>query len=346
MLGRNHQICQGVNVDPGTAAQFRLIWKSEAELSAARIGTDMAGKLFDPHRVLILKNRQNPGDVLVMTAAIYSLHRQHPGRYLTAVDAPYPEIFANNPDVISLEDAEAMNAEPVEMHYPAINQANVRGIHFMQAWCEFLGCALGVDVPLLTNRPHVYLAEHERKRHKGKYWLISCGGKKDLTAKFWGQSRYQEVVDCLRGKVIFMQVGASTDEHSPLMGVVNLIGATSLRELIVLASQADGVLCGVTFLQHLAAALQKPSIVILGGREPQTWNTYPKQHLMHAIGMLPCCEAGGCWKSRVVPLGDGKPEDSSLCERPTRGIWGEAMPECMTLISPDEVVAKIIRYCS
>src|SRR3990167_5492074 len=37
-------------------------------------------------RALILKNHLSPGDVLVMTAAIHSLHRAHPGKFLTAVD--------------------------------------------------------------------------------------------------------------------------------------------------------------------------------------------------------------------------------------------------------------------
>jgi ADP-heptose:LPS heptosyltransferase len=349
--GRNREICAGINVDLGTAAQFRLIWRAEAEMKSMRIGVDMTGQLFQPGRVLILKNAQRPGDVLVMTAAIYSLHRQHPGRYLTAVDTPCPEIFANNPDVISLAAAQETGiAEEVEMHYPAISQSNERGIHFMQGWCEFLGHSLGVEVPLLTNRPMIYLSEAEQARPMlrdetpwptKQAWLINSGVTRDLTAKAWGHDRFQEVVNSLVPFVTFVQVGSEADEHRPLKHAVKLIGKTSLRELIVLAAKADGILCGVTMLQHLAAAVQKPSVVILGGRESVTWNQYPMQTTLHSIGVLPCCKTGGCWKSRVKPLMDGSPEDLSLCERP-RGEVGE----CMDFITPREVVQKILRYCT
>ena len=53
-----------------------------------------------------------------------------------------------------------------------------------------------------------------------------------------------------------------------------------------------------------AAALEKPSCTILGGREPVQWNAYPRAHLFHMVGALKCCQDArdgkGCWRSRVV----------------------------------------------
>src|SRR5689334_15800 len=77
MRGRFREICQGVNVDLGTAAAFREQWSREA-------GAQQSG---EPPTPILLKTDQAPGDAVAMTAAIYSLHKAHPGRHLTAVES-------------------------------------------------------------------------------------------------------------------------------------------------------------------------------------------------------------------------------------------------------------------
>ena len=74
------------------------------------------------------------------------------------------------------------------------------------------------------------------------------------------------------------------------------------------------------------------------------WNAYPKQHYLHTVGMLPCASSqgevgGACWRSRVVPLGDGTVMDKDTCERPTADG-----PVCMSIIKPSEVADLILRY--
>jgi hypothetical protein len=348
MSGRFREICQGVNVDMGTAAVFREQWEREA-------GPSVSAVLPQP---LLLKCDMNPGDLVAMTAAIYSLHRTHPGKYTTAVKCQYPEIFDYNPDVVPA----APRMSELRMYYPAIHKANERGIHFMQGWCEFLGLALGINIPLLTNRPRLYFGSHIPKvvlpddlwavlgnlvqgnfrlpdYLKGDYWIVCSGGKRDFTNKIWGHSSYQEVLGRLNGKVRFVQVGVASDQHQTLTTAVSMVGRTDLRYLFELVRRAKGVLCGVSLLMHVAAALEKPAIVIAGGREPVQWNAYPKQHYLHTVGALPCCAEGGCWKSRTVPLVDGSPLDSDLCERPIGDV-----PECMTMIKPSEVAELILRY--
>lgn len=277
-----------------------------------------------------------------MTAAVYSLHKFHPGKYITAVVSPHPEVWENNPDVVPLKDISTQPADVVAMHYPSIHDSNSRGIHFMQGWCEHLSNSLGVRVPLMTDRPKLYFLDQDPKI--ADYWVVCSGGKKDFTLKLWGQERYQEVIDRLRGRVRFLQVGSGCDDHPRLDGVEYRVGSTSLRDLFDLVRRARGVLCGITLLMHVAAALGRPAIVVAGGREPVQWNAYPKQHYLHTVGVLPCCtpqgEAGGaCWRSRVVALGDNKDLDSSLCQYPEGGVG-----KCMTLVDPEEVAKLVLRY--
>lgn len=362
MGGRMRELCAGVNVDLGTAAAFREQWAREAPVQT----TDSSSPTT-PRR-LLLKTGQAPGDAVAMTASICSLHRSYPGRYLTAVESYWPEVFEGNPDVAAhfmpaAEGADPPGWTPVRMHYPAIHQSNDRGIHFMQGWCEFLGSSLGVPVPLLTNRPRLYFPDPAPSVED--FWLVCSGGKRDFTNKLWGHHNYHEVVQRLAGKVAFVQVGGARppvawnescrgsqeDYHPRLEGAYDLVGQTGLRDLFDLTRRARGVLCGVSLLMHVAAALEKPAVVIAGGREPVAWNAYPLQHYLHTVGALPCRDwqgraGGACWRYRVAALGDGTGLDANLCERPTNGtptkLTRETIPECMAMIRPAEVVSKIL----
>ena len=357
MGGRMRELCAGVNVDLGTAAAFREQWVRE---TTAQVPTNVTTS----PKYLLLKTGQAPGDAVAMTAAIYSLHRAHRGRYTTYVESYWPEVFEHNPDVaihvVPRNDGfcTLADATHVQMHYPAIHQSNERGIHFMQAWCEFLGAALGVQIPLMTNRPRLYFSEFSESPPTEDFWLICSGGKRDFTTKLWGHKNYQKVVWLLKGEVEFVQVGGSRpimpwnastlgsqeDDHPRISGAVDMVGKTTLRDLFDLVRRARGVLCGVSLLMHVAAALEKPAIVIAGGREPVAWNAYPMQHYLHTVGALPCSDSqgrrgGACWRYRTIPLGDGTMLDNNTCERPLDGT-----PECMRMITPNEVENLVLRY--
>lgn len=344
MGGRLREVCAGINIDLGTAAAFREQWKRESGLY------DGAGSLHSESAPtpILLKTDQAPGDAVVMTAAVYSLHRAHPKKYVTAVESMWPEVFSCNPDVVPI--GSIPRASPVQMHYPAIHRSNERGIHFMQGWCEFLGSVLGVEIPLLTNRPRLYFPSPAPP--VGDYWVVCSGGKSDFTNKWWGHHNYQEVVQALSGRIKFVQVGRFEDNQSRLSGAEDIVGMTTLRNLFSVVRRARGVLCGVSLLMHVAAALEKPAVVIAGGREPVQWNSYPKQHYLHTVGALPCStpqgEVGGaCWRSRTIPLGDNAFLDRDTCEHPVNvaraGVAAGVLPKCMTMITPREVAELVLR---
>lgn len=332
MGGRFLEICRGINVDMGTAAVFREQWKREATPAVIAEGT--------PTRLHLMTD-QMPGDAVVLTAAIYSLHRAHPGKYLTAVGSRHAGVFEYNPDVVPL--ASIPDAMPLQLHYPAIHRVNERGIHFMQGWTEFLEQVLGVSIPLATNKPRLYFSDADPPIED--YWVVCSGGKNDFTNKLWGYENYQYVVDVLRGHGLqFIQVGDEKADHPRLRGVDYMVGKTSLRGLFDVIRRARGVICGVSLPMHVAAALDRPAVVIAGGRESVQWNAYPRQQYLHTVGALPCSSAQGyvgyaCWRSRVVPLGDGTWYDRDVCQYPVDGL-----PQCMRLIRPADVAATVMRY--
>jgi hypothetical protein len=82
-------------------------------------------------------------------------------------------------------------------------------------------------------------------------------------------------------------------------------------------------------------------VVIAGGREPPHWEAYPHHQFIHTVGSLPCCDDGGCWKSRTRRLGDGQAGD--LPENLCLDVRGD-LPACMDLITAADVAGRIELY--
>jgi ADP-heptose:LPS heptosyltransferase len=310
-----------------------------------------ADKLFNMVRNLILQCRLSPGDVLAMTAAVESLHASYPGQYQTDVRTSVKEIWEHNPRIAPLADGEG---ELLDLHYPTIQRCNQAPHSFLAGYTRNLSELLGVPLELTTNRPHLYLSEEEKEwinqiRHHFTnnrvvpFWLVNAGVKNDYTTKQWPVENYQEVIDATRGRTQWVQIGATEHSHPRLRGVIDLIGKTDQRQLIRLAYHAEGGLGPVTYLQHLTAAWEKSYVCLLGGREPVTWVQYPRQITLHTIGQLTCCRSAACWRSRVMPLGDGGEQDGNLCDQPILGLE-RPVGRCMASIRPSEVLAVIERW--
>jgi ADP-heptose:LPS heptosyltransferase len=306
-------------------------------------------------RRLILKNGYSVGDIVMMTAAVRDLHRCHPGEFQTDVRTACPDLWANNPHLTPLAEAEA---EVLDCDYPLINRCDETPCHCLDALPEFLNERLGLKIRVTAYRGDIHLSTQERgwssqvrelTRRDLPFWIVAAGGKYDLPIKWWESRRYQQVVDHFRGRIQFVQVGNRGHHHPRLDGVIDLRGQTNLRELVRLVYHAQGVLCGVTALMHLAAAVPlkrgavgtRPCVVIAGGREAVHWESYPGHQYLATNGTLPCCAPAGCWKSRVRPLGDGDERDrpESLCVDVHKGL-----PRCMAMITPEEVIRRIELY--
>lgn len=279
-----------------------------------------------PRQNLILTTTLPPGDCAVLTATIYSLHAQFPHQFYTDVRSNHNEIFQFNPHVTKLNDG-----EKIEMHYPLISKSNTVPASYLHGFAAYLGSQLEIPLSLQTNRPHLFVGPDEKPLlEPGTYFLISPGLKDDFPLKSYPVEYYQNIIDELRGEVNFVQIGRSDHNHPRLNNCMNLVGKTSLRQLIVLAKHCIGGLGPSTLLQHLCAAWEKPYVLLLGGTEARPWQDhYPCQHTYHTIGLLDCCASGSCGKTT---LGD--------CKYPVLD-FSRPSPMCMSLIQPSSVVQRI-----
>lgn len=314
--------------------------------------------LVKPPTKLILHNNQSPGDVTMLTAAVRDLHACYPGWFETDVRGECPDLWLHNPHLTPLNEGDP-DVRVIHCRYPLINDSNRRPYHFLHGFTHFLNRELRLAIRPRFIKGDIHLSKAEQQRPSvvaeiiGRdipFWIVAAGGKSDYTIKWWSTERYQAVVNQLRGRILFVQIGLNEHHHPALRHVIDLRGKTTLRELVLLIHHAQGVLSPVTAAMHLAAAVPakpggpmlRPCVVVAGGREPPHWESYPNHQFIHTVGMLNCCESGGCWRKRTVPLNDGDKRDlpENLCLQVVDGT----LPRCMAMITPEEVVTRIDGY--
>ena len=313
-------------------------------------------------RKVIFRNHQSPGDILMLTAAVRDLKLSHPD-ILIDVRTSAGEIWENNPHLTPLDEKDP-DVEIYEVNYNIIHESNEGAYHFIHAFRIDIEKKLNLRIKQTKFWGDIYFSDEElswismvHEHYTGEdtpFWLICTGGKTDYTAKWWIPEYAQEVVDYFKDKIQFVQFGAEGKNHfhPPLKNVINLIGKTDLRMFMRLAYHSDGIVCPVTFAMHLAAALpqkqgkprHKPCVVTAGGREVCTFTRYTNHGYLHANGYLLCCDNGGCWKSRTIPVGDGDSKDQELCVDPV-DYNGRKVQRCMKdFVTPEMVIQEIEKY--
>lgn len=302
---------------------------------------------------LILVNDLAPGDILLTSIAIRSIHKAHPNRYITDVRSPANELFLNNMYITPItnqnpeEEREVIEKLKknehlgpqmsngiiyVIAHYPEIHRSGMTGSHFTDGHRLFLAKQLGIDIPATGMQPELYLTDGEKLDRFGigcRYWVINAGIKDDYTLKQYPY--YQEVVNILKDQITFVQIGHNAHNHKPLDGVIDMRGKTNLRQLASLIYNADGVITCISLPMHLAACWNKPCVVPAGAREGTRWELYPNQQFLYMNGCMSCSNENGdgCWKSRI-----------NDCINKTE--HGHA--KCMAMIEPYMVADAVMNY--
>lgn len=298
----------------------------------------------------------------MLTAAVRDLHKSHAGKYLTDVRTTASQLWENNPYITPLSDDDK-DVQIIECEYPLIHQSNEGQYHFIHGYRKFLEQILGIaikptkfggDIHISALEKSWYSQVEEITGENTRFWIVVSGGKLDYTCKWLDPGKLQRVVDHFNGRLQFVQVGEKDHHHPRLDNVIDLVGKTDIRQLVRLVYHADGVICPVTLLMHLAAAgetkqgrpANRPCVVIAGGREPPQWEAYPYHQYLHTNGCLPCCDNGGCWKSRVVSIGDGDEKDKSqnLCIEPVRTAPNIAIPKCIDMIAAADIIRAVEKY--
>lgn len=317
----------------------------DKKTQAPALGVHEQGKV-EGKRKLILRNRLSPGDILVMSAAIRSIQIHHPGKFEIDVDTPCNDIFLNSKYITNLNG----EGQIIDMNYPLISDHKMRGFdhpgagvsgrHFSDGHRKYLEEVLEIEIPRSGLLPDIFLSQDEKlwpspvfgnNGYEGKYWVINAGSKDDYQLKQY--HRWQEVVNLwaeAHPDIKLVQVGQTSHNHPSLEGILDMRGKTNLRELFRLIYKAEGVLTCVSLPMHAAAALEKPCVVVAGGRESTRWELYPNHRFLYTNGALDCCLHDGCWKSKL--------------DECFHVVDYNRAPLCMELIRPEDIVRAMELY--
>jgi ADP-heptose:LPS heptosyltransferase len=295
---------------------------------------------------IVFRNFQSPGDIIASTGAIRDLKKQYPD-YDIRMDTSCGEVWELNPHVSHwpISEADAI----YKYDYNDIHNSGKSGRHFTSAFHLTIEKHLGIRLIQSEIWPELFLSDMERFKRpvKQKYWIINAGYKNDFPLKSWGHDKYQKVVNILKGKITFVQVGEASSDHThiPLDGTINMIGKTCLRDYFRLSYHSDGSIGPVSMHVHVSAAFRKPCVVIAGGREPYRWEAYPNHRYICTNGFLECCRDDGCWKNW------NKYQIDDICKKKTpdweekscKNLIGETS-KCMNMITPEMVAEEILGY--
>ena len=321
----------------------------------------------------VLQNRWALGDTVCLSALVRDIHTAYPGKYQILMSGHYKSFWENNPYTRLQEKGDS--GQVVVPQYTDGIRAAGRGekVHFLSWLHKDFEKKTGLHVPVTYPKGDIHLSPKEQANRlfPHRYWIVVAGGKMDMTAKTWRTDRYQAVVDTLRAHGIkCVQAGALMHKHyqPALLRCDSAVGKTdSIRDLFSLIYHADGVICGITGAMHIAAAFDKPCVVVAGGREEPWWEAYTNAYFptsfgescnpvtvehkfLHTVSRLDCGVGNmdkGCWKDRTVPVDQTDHTNAhrrgQLCRKPVRDPV-QTVPECMLLIEPDHVVEGVMDY--
>lgn len=309
-------------------------------------------------RNLLLTNRRALGDVVVSTALMRDIKRQYGDEINIAFHGTNRELFQDVPYLSKLRQAETVSLGYGHREWKVgIDMSTKCPQHFVKAYYEFFTRKTGIPVEMTELRPDLHVDDPCHPDAKGR-WLAVTGGKTDFAAKIW-HPRSWETLFRLAPNEKFARVGAlgkNNIHHALRAGdnVVDLRGKTDVRGFVAAIREAKGVICGVTAAMHIAAAFDKPCIVIAGGREPWWWEAYTdvtrringhegpplrNQVYLHTVGQMRCCTPNACWHSHLP----GRPGKTKFCSNVVTKDK-ISYPACLDGITPYHILQAMEAY--
>lgn len=213
------------------------------------------------------------GKSVIATAVTKAIKKKYPNSKLIVLTG-YPEVFTNSKDVdmafafgqeayfytkyIENQDVLVMANEPYN-----ITEHILCKEHLIETWCKMY------DIPYNGEQPEVIINERERMFYKQKYasekpiMLIQTnGGASGQELKYsWARDIPRHVVaDVVRAfSDKYNIIHARRDDQLSYEGTISV--SDTFKGMAVLCEMSEKRLFMDSFLQHTAAALNKPSTV-------------------------------------------------------------------------------------
>ncbi len=230
------------------------------------------------------------GDELMLTAIARAARRA--GRPISVI-ATYPELWIGNGDPVMV----ASNLE--RWHYSVRRgwiSTDIVHLEYQTSRPEHIAAQMAAHIPVcLPQDWRPILAVEPVSREAGLIVMQnSCrGARYAASTKEWPSERWDQLARRLSPKHRICQVGSPVDP--PLPGAEDLRGRTTLRDVAGLLARAVLFVGLESGLQHVAAAVGTPAVIIYGGRSRPAQTGYAFNR--NLVREPPCAGCGlneGC----------------------------------------------------
>ena len=320
------------------------------------------------------------GDVLISTSFLKDFEQQRPDdklffQFKLQAMEKYYSVFDNNP-YFHLYDEKTDKIDK-EIHFGWGEQINLSELtmasssstqKYIDVLYDEFNRRSGLDIKCTQRKVDLYFSEEEKnikyswQDSSKKMCIVNCGYNYFYgNAKNWGWEKFQYVIDALKDKLQFVQVGMRKNGYfqRPLNGVVDLVDKTSIRDLATLTYHSDFVLTHDTSTYHFAMVdanehqKERNVAVVLGGRGLYKYlDTYSPDRvnvfLLYNNEMFSkcfdagkyTCDCADVFTTMAGRYGGGGPGmiKKLMCKMPSATMNGETICACFGRLHPDNVV--------
>lgn len=279
------------------------------------------------------------GDRLAMTSFVRDLKETYP-HWNIYVDVAKDDVWRHNPHIAGVVTPGTPAPEKLDIAwrigpFAATQGSKTNGIHFMRAFAYGWTRKTGLPVRQGPLQADIHLTPQELAYRPiaGDYWVVNPDTN-NMGAKRWDPDRWRQLFRSLP-QLHFVQVGLGSHaaiDYGDEPNVTSLLDQTTERQLFALVAHSTGCISLISSLMHIAAAFDKPCVVLAGGREPQSFEQYPGHQFIHRIGAMPCASRLACWKNSIGACKD------------QRDTPHGPVAACMLKITPQEVARAIEVY--
>jgi len=206
--------------------------------------------------------------------------------------------------------------------------------HIIEGTLRTLCDDIGFDIPVTVRKPKIWLDLPTERMVDGDYWIINTGWQDSCPIKKWNRSYWEKLIAMAPPGKKIVQVGQSRNHATPLPGAINMIDKTTVPELVRLVRDAECVISPPSGVIHIAAVFDRPFVSIAGGREPESYGTYPCGITLANTGGLSCCRRFACRKNFLT-------KGVRACQFPELEENGEFTARCMNMITPEMVLCSV-----
>ncbi len=255
------------------------------------------------------------GDVLMCTPGLRELKRRNPCCHVTFY-TDYPDLVAGLPFIDNVRPSAESPNGTIRLAYE--NSVPPRR-HIARIFSDQLGLrAADVRPACVVDRELVEGYRRDWRCLLRPVIVVNRRAAGWTPNKNWPDAHWETLIDRLLSWCTIIEVGTGNFARQPRchVGYLDLIGRTTLPQLVATIASSDLHVGPVTGTVHIAAAVGTPSVVIYGGYEHPDCSAYPGN-----INLYSPVECAPCWLQEPCPYGK----------------------KCLQMITPTEVESALNR---